>query len=818
MTFFSGRVNTVIFSNEEQVFYVLRMKLDEEEDEGALDDLMNYDFEDGEDTVTVRGHVPGLPIKIGTWFGFEGEWTNHPKYGRQIKIEKAPLIQGDWDTEQAASMLVSNGVSSLMVRQLRKHFGDDLISALGDPERLREVQGVSKFSADHIASKWETLVVNFKVLGFLADLEIPPSRVTKIWATFGDRAEHVLSHNPWELVKIEGFKFSQADEIARKLGLDMNGPSRIQGAALYAAKERKGMGHLYLRSGDVLGTVQQFIPDVQPAEVAAALKDLFEGGHLVVDRETRPGHTAIYEPWSHEVEQESAWRLVRRVKGAALDGEELQKYIRDLSGVGPKTLKVAEGVSKGLDTEEEGWQGALIEVAKAAIREWGSMSKLKLSPDQEQGVLHGLTEPVSIITGLPGTGKTTSLRVLVRVLQTTDIPFLLVAPTGIAAKRLESVTGSKAKTIHRAFGAQGVDDSEDRQTTYAGIVESGGGAVQVDGSQEIWGFDREHPHPAQFVIIDESSMVDQALLYRVLDCTGENCRVVFVGDAAQLPSVGPGNVLRDLVKSEAFPTVNLTEIFRQEDTSDIVYAAHEIFGGRTPKTSLKSDFALIPLSDENQVLETVLKLADRMYARRDNFQVISPRHAGTVGVTNLNTRLRELLNPKEPGKHEERVGNGVIREGDRVMIVKNNYKLGVYNGDVGKVEAIYRNSKKVEIKIFGPVPLLVMIDFRDVATYVRLAYACTVHKAQGQEYDNIVMPILPSFKHQLQRNLLYTAVTRARRKVVLIGSSVALGTAVDNNKEDARNTLFIDRLLKGFSEGVPEPVRVVEAGDFDDVE
>jgi exodeoxyribonuclease V alpha subunit len=256
-----------------------------------------------------------------------------------------------------------------------------------------------------------------------------------------------------------------------------------------------------------------------------------------------------------------------------------------------------------------------------------------------------------------------------------------------------------------------------------------------------------------------------------------------------------------MISSDNFPMVHLTEIFRQEDTSDIVYAAHEVHAGRTPEFTSKSDFTLLEEGNEDKALDIILRLAERMYNRRDNFQILSPRHAGTLGVTNLNSRLREILNPKKSGGQEMILGKdyGTIREDDRIMVVKNNYELGVYNGDVGKVSRIDRKAQLVEIKIHGTPPMLVPISFKDVPTYLRLAYAMTVHKSQGQEYDRILMPVVPSFRHQLQRNLLYTGITRAKKKVVLVGRQTALTTAIENNKEDHRNTLFIHRLAKVFS-------------------
>ena len=303
-----------------------------------------------------------------------------------------------------------------------------------------------------------------------------------------------------------------------------------------------------------------------------------------------------------------------------------------------------------------------------------------------------------------------------------------------------------------------------------------------------------HNYVAGNVIVSNCSMADQHVLYRILTCTRPDARLVFVGDAAQLPSVGPGNVLRDLVASGVYPTVALTEIFRQNEASPIIKAAHEIHRGVVPDAPIGSNFCLIEEHNEEEIANKIIVLAEKLYQARKNFQVMTPRHAGPIGVTALNARLRELLNPKQPSLQEIKLGKDVLREDDRIMVVKNNYQLGIFNGDTGKISNIDRKSKTVTIKIHGPPMILVQIPFEKCYTLLRLAYAVTVHRCQGQEMDIVVMPIIDSFAHQLQRNLFYTAITRAKEKVILIGSHSAMSRAVLNNQEDVRNTLFRNRL------------------------
>jgi len=338
--------------------------------------------------------------------------------------------------------------------------------------------------------------------------------------------------------------------------------------------------------------------------------------------------------------------------------------------------------------------------------------------------------------------NTTSLKAAVRIFQEAKIPFLLCAPTGIAAKNLSERTGAPASTIHRAFSAKGV--SEDRQDRgYAGVSGESKQAViaGVDGVSD-WGYHQGNPHPAEVVIIDEASMVDQHLLFRLLECTMPTARLVFVGDYAQLPSVGPGNVLRDLIHARLFPTIKLTQIFRQEDTSGIVYAAHSIVRSEVPSTD--KDFRLYQFQNEDDVLEAILKIAVRFYDQRFNFQVLSPKHRGTVGVTNLNERLRELLNPASPGLAEIRLGKETVREGDRVMIIKNDYKLRVYNGDVGRISKIDRTRKEVDVDIFGSPPMQVNIPFKDVYIHAMIqdGQGRKMSKSLGNGIDPLVANVL----------------------------------------------------------------------------
>lgn len=770
--YFSGRVHTIVWADDAKGFYVLRMVLDGRPTSGEIP--------------VVKGSVPGLHVEVGTWFGFEGEWIQHSQYGRQLSILKAPMVRG-WTVDVAAGILAANGVGDRVVGLLRSHFGDDLVSVLDqfDPTLLEAVPGMPPLSAAHIVSRWQAAKAHFQTLEFLAEAGVPRNKVHQVWTLFADNAAEVLSTNPWALVRIDGITFQQADEVANKLGLDPSSPLRAEGAVRYVVKTRKGLGHLYLTSGEIVAEAQALLGNATPHTVAHAIATLHKAGQLVVDRQTRQGTTAIYEPWLHRVESDAAALLLERVETArwGQNEEATARYRKMLAATGPQATDIAQDPNADIR-----------HIAAAALRDWSKGSQVSLSGAQLQGALNALVEPVSVLTGLPGTGKTTTLKAVVSILKDADVTFLLVAPTGIAAKRITSVTGALASTIHRAFGAQGWQKGEEREATYVGVTGQSGGIEGSDGSGEQWGCS-DAPHTADVIICDETSMVDQHLLYRILTCTKPTARLVFIGDDKQLPSVGPGNVLRDLITSDMFPTVAMTEIFRQADTSQIVVAAHAISRGDVPEVSNSGgEFMLIPANSEDQVLDITIRLAEKLFNQRANFQVMSPRHSGTVGVTNLNARLRELLNPKSPGLQEMRLGMEVIREDDRIMVVKNNYEKEIFNGDVGKIQKLDRKLREAEIKVHGPPVQYVRLPFKDAADHLRLAYCTTVHKMQGQEADTIVMPLVVSFAHQLQRNLLYTAITRAKKRVILIGHHEAMVRAIANNRPDERNTLFLDRL------------------------
>jgi exodeoxyribonuclease V alpha subunit len=786
--YFSGKVSRVIFSKREQGFYILKMLLDGED--SAPGDI-------GDSLVVVKGYVPGLSIRGSSWFGFEGKWVQDEKYGRQIEITKAPVFRGKIDPETVSSLLLENGIADMVTYELRRKFGIEMSEALKDPKRVQDALGISSFEAEFITRRWTSVCNRLRALEAVNSLGLPKAKTGEIWSLFGDDTEEILATNPWALVDIRGIPFAKMDELARNAGLPMDGDNRRKAAVIFSCRGNRGNGDLFMTSRALLAAVQRLAPELAPRQIAEALVKAHKEGLVVLDQTTRPGVKAVYDPWFYEMETETATGLWSRAHNAAQDRDD---FLR-MGEVGERTQELVDADAPSRD------------IVDMAIQECSEQVGFDLSPEQREGVRNGLLHSVSILTGLPGTGKSTSMQVLVKVLQYSRTPFLLVAPTGIAAKRLGSVCRSPAYTIHRALGAKGrKDEKSKRESTYAGIVGDSKGIDGASGKGGVWSHNPSNPHPAQVVIVDEFSMVDQHLLYRILQGTMANTRLVFVGDAAQLPSVGPGNVLRDMISADVFPVISLTQIFRQEDTSDIVTAAHAIYRGDIPSTDRNSDFVLLPVRDEEKIVQVIIRLAQKCAQRAEGwdedeqgepaptYQVLSPRHMGTVGVTNLNSKLRLVLNPASPSLATIKIGKEDVRERDRVMVVQNNYDLGVFNGDIGTVFRIDRRRKVVQVQIHGSPPMLVSFPIRDVYSHLRLAYACTVHKYQGLEVDTVIAPIIPGFGRQLQRNLFYTAITRARKKVILVGSHSSLVKAIGNDKEDHRNTLFLDRLRTHFSD------------------
>jgi exodeoxyribonuclease V alpha subunit len=685
-------------------------------------------------SVCVSGHLYGLvQVRVNTCLEIVGEWVMHPKYGKQIKpYGWLPYARSEKDVERFLSFCLYGFEDPELTKILVATYGMGVYDALKNtPDAIRELFGPNdpmRITADKAISGWELAYSMSALAAFLRDNELGSSQVRAIFDKFGNAAINTIAENPYRLVAIEGFTFTKADRLASRLGIDRNDGRRLEGAILAILWEESRQGHLCVRRGDLQGLIENM------AEYEA-----------IESFEIRNVSVAIMAAVDRMVER----KIVRLDTEAGVYLPDLYKYERD------SAAKLARFITPSkLEVNIEGF-----------LADYEKGQAIELSEAQREGVRQLIDNRVLVLTGGPGTGKTTLVRTFVRLFKQAGIPTQLMAPTGIAAKRLAFVTGNDAATIHRTFGYNG----------------------------RTWTFNNINKFSAGAVIVDELSMVDQELFYRLLDALHPSTMLVLVGDDCQLPSVGPGNVLRELLSCKNIPNVRLTHIFRQAQQSDIVQASHSIqrgedlvLEGRSPK----SDFQFVHCTDENVLVDLLVKIAEKLKARDANFQVLSPKYDGMCGVTNLNDRLREALNPNT-GLPEWQAGRLRVRLGDRLMVTKNDYELNVYNGDMGKLHQV-QNATLV-VKIYGPTPAqnrLVTFTKAKAMEMLQLAYCVTVHKSQGSEFDTIIMPIVQAHGRMRQRNLFYTGVTRARKKVWLLGDPNAVRYAIANDKVVQRNTVF----------------------------
>lgn len=709
----AGWVRQVVYNSDD--FYVLDMHVEEPSDVNRRS--------------TARGNLYGLTsIRAGVPIRLSGQWRRHPKYGRQLSIRSWEPWSPDNEGVMAFLQTCISGFHWEVARRVAEHGP----SAFEDvPGRIAELSQESPPILDSEALQrallgWEQALSTRDLSGLLKTGGLGALEIQEAMACFGTEAAQVVQDNPYRLMEVVS-DFPKIDRLAIKLGFKLDIPGRVAGAILWALRESAHQGHLYLRRGDLTKVLSDLfrrhslVPlSLGGGEVVnTAIESLVEQRAVVLE-----SGTGVYLPDYYRYERESAELLASLLAPADIEVD-LKPFL-------------------------EGYERA---------------NRMKLSDHQREAVERLAENRVLVLTGLPGTGKTTAVRVLVRLFEEARVSFALMAPTGIAAKRLAAVTGQEASTIHRALRYDGVH----------------------------WGHGARNRYIVDAVIVDEMSMVDQELLYRLLSALRPDTILVLVGDDAQLPSVGPGNVLRELVASDVVPNVRLTQIFRQAEKGEIVLNSHRIDRGEPPllpEDERDSEFQFVRLSDEDRIVELIVGMAEKLKSRDANFQVLSPKYEGTVGVNNLNERLRDRLNP--PGPKEWKQGELHFRQGDRLMVIQNDYERSVYNGDMGKLISIERDALYVRIHGVGEHDLDMEVEFplHVVSDKLRLAYAVSVHKSQGSEFDTIILPIIRSQGWMLQRNLLYTAVTRARKRVWLIGEEAAIQQAVHNNKVVRRNTVL----------------------------
>jgi exodeoxyribonuclease V alpha subunit len=685
------------------------------------------------DKVTkVSGHIAGVgSLRPGLTIHLVGEWEMHPKWGRQFK----PAGWFPWapSNRDCVRFLTEGlGLNFDLSEYLVDIFGVETFDVLSVPTKAHGAldPGDGRHGLlDIMLLGWRAARTMSELAMFLQEYDLGPETVKEIYDRFGHDVIEIISKNPYRLSAVEGFTFGRADRVASRIGIPRNDPRRVEGAVLWTLRTEARQGHLFVRRGELPGLInamiaQDMLDPFGVGDLYGLVQEAVE--HLAAEKiVTVDADVGVYLPELHMYEHHGAERLAKFLTPSKLSVD-LDSFLSD----------------------------------------YERANQIDLSEAQRDAVRKLVQHRVLILTGLPGTGKTTVVRTFVRLFKSAQVNFCLMAPTGIAAKRLAVVTGEEAMTIHRTFGYNGVG----------------------------WANNSANKFNIGAVIVDEMSMVDQELFYRVLDALHPSTMLVLVGDDAQLPSVGPGNVLRELISCAAIPNVRLTQIFRQAETSDIVVASHKINNGQSPlsdKTDTDSEFQFIQFQNEERMLDFIVEAAAKLKSRDENFQVLSPKYEGTVGVNALNDRLRDRLNP-EGVQGQWRAGSFSVREGDRLMVVKNDYELNIYNGDMGKLVAIGRDNLVVRIHGIGSgaVDSQISIPKSKAPNILKLAYAITVHKSQGSEFDTIVLPITKSQGRMLQRNLFYTAITRARKKVWLLGESAAVMRAVANDKVVQRNTIF----------------------------
>ena len=719
--------------------------------EGFVDHILFHNEENGYTVLVLAERKRQLTL-VGTFFTLsegeylraEGEMTIHPTYGEQMKVTSYEFTApaDAVSTERYLSSGVIKGIGEALAKRIVKAFGDDTFRIIEEePERLSEIKGISERKAMAIAEQVTEKREMRQALLFLQQYGITLRLAAKIYDKYGAGIYGVIRENPYRMAEeVEGVGFRIADAIAEKAGIRPDAAYRVRSGILYTLQQAMGQGHTCLPQ-DLLIREACGVLGLPEEDVRHQIDDLLFDKKLVFRQ--ADGRTMVYAASLYRMESAVARKLL------------------DLSVSG----KVPAGIEEEIAAVEE---------------ETG----VTLDAEQRRAVREAVTRGLLVVTGGPGTGKTTTINTIIRLFEREGRTLRLAAPTGRAARRLKETTGREAMTIHRMLEVSGGPEDTDRG---------------------VFGRDEDNPLDEDVVIIDEMSMVDIALMHALLKAVTVGTRLILVGDVDQLPSVGPGNVLRDIIEAEAFPVVRLTKIFRQAEESDIIVNAHRINRGERVDPDPKSrDFLFVKRQVAGQITGAVItlvrdKLPPYVGAATSEIQVLTPMRKGPLGVENLNRLLQQELNPPAPGKTEKEFAHGLFRVGDKVMQIRNNYQLewevighynlvqdkglGVFNGDTGVILAI--NPFAEELTVEYDEGRRVVYPF-SLAEELELAYAVTIHKSQGSEYPAVVLPLLSGPRMLMNRNLLYTGVTRARKCVTIVGSVETFQEMIANVSEQKR--------------------------------
>ncbi len=739
----TGSVERITFYNPENGYSVVRLRPERGKPPGLGRDEL----------VTVVGNLPELAP--GEYLQLSGRWSNHPKHGLQFQSEVCEQTQPATVAgirRYLGSGLVK-GIGPRLAERIVRHFGESTLEVIEThPERLHEVSDIGAKRTALIARAWEEQKQVKEIMLFLHSHSVSTNLAVKIYKQYGDQALGVVQNDPYRLARdIFGVGFKTADGIARALGLPSDHPSRVEAGLVYTLQQMSDEGHVYVptqelseRSMELLSVSADLVPpalqrlreqerirqEALPAEAGDASGERHPDGSSLQDARAVYASPAIY----------------------------LAPLYYSETGVAERLRALAGGQSK--------FTGGHIDLPEETPK---ASAQPSLSPEQRGAIQAALQHPVSVLTGGPGTGKTTALQALIGMLEARRMRYALASPTGRAAKRLSEATGRPASTIHRLLGFT---------------------------PGEGFKHNLENPLPIDMLVLDETSMLDLTLANQLLKALQPGTHLLLVGDVDQLPSVGAGDVLRDIIASGIAPVTRLTAIFRQAAGSHIITNAHRINQGEMPVFPKDGDFFLFPAETAedagNWVQEVVCERIPRRFGLqpRDQVQVLAPMYRGPAGVNALNERLQAALNPSGAMKAEKRLYGQTLRLGDKVMQVQNNYDKEVFNGDIGIIDAFDALMHTLTVAFEGR---RVDYDWSEADQLV-LAYAVSVHKAQGSEFPAVVLPLLTAQYMMLQRNLLYTAVTRARQLCVLVGSRRAIGIAVKNDKVRRRYTALDWRL------------------------
>ena len=714
-----GAVSAVVYQNYENGYAVLRLNLG------------------GGQMVTVVGTIP-LPA-VGEKLMVTGKWSNHPSYGRQFEAEflERLMPQTAMEILNYLSSRVIKGIGPRMAARIVERFGAETLAVMErEPERLAEVAGISREKARSIGEEFRLQVGMRQIMEFFALHHLPAELAVRTYKRYGDSTMELLYDDPYLLMDEElEAEFGAVDQFAIALGVAGDDPRRVEAGVLFELNYNLTGGHSFLPEDKLIAATARLLT-VEEDTVKQAVERLLEVDRL--NREQLAGITVIYLPQLYEAETESTQRLLEFAGNTFPEPKNLNKLIASVAK------------DSGID----------------------------YSSQQLEAIREAATRGLLLITGGPGTGKTTILNGILELLGRMQLRCLLAAPTGRAAKRLSEVTGEDASTIHRLLEA-GIDPATGKM---------------------FFARDEENPLKCDAVIVDEMSMVDIQLLHSLLQAIPQGKRLILVGDPDQLPPVGPGFPFGDMLRSGVLPSVRLTEIFRQAQQSLIVMNAHRVNQGEMPDLKcVTSDFFFMRRSSEEAVCSLIrdlcaTRLPQNMGIPSDQIQVLSPTRKGAVGTVNLNRLLQEALNPPGPDKKERAFGDYLFREGDRVMQIRNNYDIlwkktdasmvgaGIFNGDVGIIQSIDTGSETLSVLFDDKVA---EYDFTQLSE-LEPAYAMTVHKSQGSEYRAVVLTAWNGSPYLLSRSILYTAITRARELLVIVGKEETVGVMVENAKKNRR--------------------------------